>query len=781
MEFKIEKVAVLGTGVMGSQLCAHFANVGIPSLAFDVSQELAEKGIQALVQFKPSPFYDPRRVELITPCNYDEHLDRLAEADWIIEAVAERLDIKRQVFGRIAPVLQKQAILSSNTSGLSIRDMAVGMADDLRERFLVTHFFNPPRYMRLLEIVPSENTADAVIRFIADFCENRLGKGVVYAKDTPNFIANRIGIFGMMLTLKLALEMQLAVEEVDKLTGEIIGRPKSATFRTADVVGLDTLAHVARTSYEKDSGDEARDIFKIPDVLSRMLENGWLGQKAGKGFYQKVGKDILSLDLKTLEYGPQRAVRFDGYRVAKGYMDTGRRIRALAESPDRAGQFIWELLSRTMIYAANRIPECADDVASVDRAMKWGFGWQLGPFEIWDALGVANAVRRMEKEGKQVPQWVEKMLEKGQARFYAADADGARYFDAGSLRLKKLPAGRREINLLLRKKQQKEIRRNWSASLIDLDDGVLCVAFHSQLQPALNPIDAGMIEMLETAAELAAAGSYRGVVIGHQGQNFSAGANLALILELCKQKAWTKIEAISKAFQDVGQRLKHGNFPVVSAPFQLALGGGYEVAAAADRAVMAAELYCGSVEVGVGLIPGAGANLRLLLNWMQTLEKKRPGPFPPVQQAFETIAFAKVSMSAHEAMKYGYFTRKDHIVLNPDHLLFEAKQTVLALAENYAAPEYRADLYLPGEGGRLAIENTMEGMLKAGKISQHDFLIGKKLATVLTGGEKAGPTRPVDEQHILDLEREAFVSLCGEKLTQVRIAHMLKTGKPLRN
>ncbi|MDZ7292981.1 MAG: 3-hydroxyacyl-CoA dehydrogenase NAD-binding domain-containing protein [candidate division KSB1 bacterium] len=781
MTKKIEKVAVLGTGVMGSQLCAHLANVGIASLAFDISQELAEKGIQSALALKPSPFYDSSRANLITPCNYDQHLERLAEVDWVIEAVAERLDIKRSLFARIAPVLKSEAILSSNTSGLSIKEMMAEMPMDLRQRFLVTHFFNPPRYMRLIELIKGEETRSEVVDFIAAFCENVLGKGVVYAKDTPNFIANRIGVFGMMLTLRLAREMNLTVEEVDQLTGEIIGRPKSATFRTADVVGLDTLVHVAKTSYDKGADDEARDIFAIPDYLQKMLENKWLGQKTQKGFYQKVGKDILSLNLTTLEYGPQKPVRFDGYRVAKGYTAVGDKIKALVESDDRAGKFLWEQISQTLIYAANRIPEIADDIVNVDNAMKWGFGWQLGPFEVWDAIGVEKSARRMEKEGKPVPAWVRAMLDSGRTKFYETTREGRTYFDLAAKKAQPMPEKAKTISLDLRKMQGREIRRNWSASLIDLGDGVACVEFHSPLQPALNPIDAAMIDMLFTAQEVVVKEGFRGLVIGHQGQNFSAGANLALILELIKAKNWKGIEAISKAFQDVTQNLKHGPFPVVAAPFNLTLGGGYEVCAGADKIVASAELYCGSVEVGVGLIPGAGADLRLLLNAMKAMEKKRPGPFPPVQQAFETIAFAKVSTSAHEAIKLGYLTKDDRIVVNPEHLLHEAKQAVLELAKDYQPPAYRDDIYLPGLGGRLAIENTMDGILKSGKISAHDLLIGKKLAYVLTGGEKASLTKPVDEQYILDLEREAFVSLCGEKLTQDRIAHMLKTGKALRN
>jgi 3-hydroxyacyl-CoA dehydrogenase len=781
MQYKVEKAAVLGAGVMGSQLAAHLSNAGIPSYLFDISQELAEKGLQNALGLKPPPFYNPKTAEMITPCNYDEHLDRLQEVDWVIEAVAERMDIKHKVFESIAPKLKPTAIVTSNTSGLPLKGMAEGMPLSFRQHFLITHFFNPPRYMRLLEIVAGKDTLPEVVKFIAGFCEEVLGKGIVYAKDTPNFIANRIGTYGMMLTLKLAQEMNLTVEEVDKLTGEIIGRAKSATFRTADIVGLDTLAHVVRTSYENLPEDEERDIFQIPEFLQQMLDNGWLGQKTRKGFYHKTDGEILSLDLNTLEYKPQKRVRFDGYRVAKGYATTPERIRALAFADDKAGRFIWEILSRTLIYSANRIPEIADDIVNVDRAMRWGFGWELGPFETWDALGVERAVRRMEKEGKKVPGWVREMLSAGHSSFYS-HADGQiHYFDVSTDGTTPVVEHPKVIRLELEKEKGKTVRRNWSASLIDIGDGIACIEFHSPLQPTLNPIDAAMIDMLAEALDVVKEEGFRGLLIGHQGPNFSAGANLALILELCRAKAWDKIEAISKALQDAGQALKFAPFPVVSAPFHLCLGGGYEVAAAANRIVAAAELYCGAVEVGVGLIPGAGANLRLLLNSIDAMAKRRPGPFPPVQKAFETIAYARVSSSAKEAVAFGYLRRDDRIILNLDHLIFEAKQTALEMADGYEPPTYRDDIVLPGKEGRLAIEGTLDNLLKAGKISEHDRLILGKLAYVLTGGDVASPTRPVDEQTILDLEREAFVSLCAEPLSQARMEHMLKTGKPLRN
>jgi len=471
-------------------------------------------------------------------------------------------------------------------------------------------------------------------------------------------------------------------------------------------------------------------------------------------------------------------------------MDTGsprvssQQARESKPSPTArtaGGNFSGELLSRTLIYAAHRIPEIADDIVNIDNAMKWGFGWELGPFETWDAIGVAKSVKRMEREGKPLPAWVREMVAAGLPSFYGRADGKVTYFDVPKRRYEILRENPKTIRLRLEKERGRRITRNWCASLIDLGDGVACLEFHSVLQPTMNPIDAAMIDMMAEALQVIPQKGFRGLVIGHQGPHFSAGANLALILELCRAKDWKRIEAISKAFQDVGQGLKFAPFPVVGAPFNLCLGGGYEVIAPADRIVASAELYCGSVEFGVGIIPGAGATLRLLLNHIDAMAKLNPGPFPPVQKAFETIAYAKVSTSAKEAVALGYLRRTDRIVINPEHLLYEAKQAVLEMADGYVPPALRQDILLPGEGGRLAIESTLDNLLKAGAITPHERLMGRKLAYVLTGGEKASPTNPVDEQYILDLEREAFVSLCGEKLSQERMAYMLKTGKPLRN
>ena len=775
---KIKKVAILGAGVMGSQIAAHLANAGIPSLLFDLNQELAEKGLQAALKLKPAPFYNPRDIKLITPLNYEDHLEQLGEAGWVVEVIAERLDWKQDLFKRILPHLNPDAIVTSNTSGLLIEDMLHEMPPKFRKNFLVTHFFNPPRYMHLLEIIRGKDTSDSAVQILVDFCENKLGKGVVYANDTVNFIANRIGVFGMMLTMQLAQELQLRLEEVDKLTGPIMGRPKSATYRTADVVGLDTLAHVAQSSYDKGEKDERRDVFKVPEFMHKMIENNLLGQKTRAGFFKKVDGKIQSINFETLEYEPQIKVRFTSFKNAKSYSTTGEKIRALAYADDKAGKLIWELLSQTLIYAANRIPEIADDLVNVDRAMKWGFGWELGPFEIWDMLDPVRSVQRMKREGKQVPGWVNEMLQTETPFFYKISDKKRWYYSLPDKAHKPIPENVKQIQPKL---QGVRVKKNWSASIYDINDGVAFLDFHSVLKADLNPVDGSMLDMLAEMIEWIPAQGYKGLIISSLGPNFSAGANLQLLLEMSKAKNWKAVEQLSKTFQDITQGLRFAPFPVVTAPFNITLGGGFEISAASDRIVASAELYCGAVEVGVGLIPGAGGNLRVLMNFMNSMSRMRPGPFPPVQKAFETLGFGKVSSSAKEAVKLGYLQRSDTIVINPDHQIYEAKQAVLELTENYQPPKEREDLFLPGQDGYLVIEDSLKNYIKLGVISEHDSLVGRKLAWVLCGGENASAVSPVREQDILDLEREAFVSLCGEKLSQERMAYMLKTGKPLRN
>ena len=780
MSQKIEKAAVLGAGVMGAQIAGHLANAGIPSLLFDINQELAEKGLETLTTLKPAPLFDKKNTGLVKPCNYDDHMEQLNEADWVLEAVAEKIEIKHKVYENIIPHLKDTAILTSNTSGIPLADLTQVMTDDLKSRFMITHFFNPPRYMYLLELVKGKHTSDDVYQAMADFGEDVLGKGIVHAKDTPNFIGNRIGVFSMGVTFHTAVKQDLTVEEVDKLTGTIVGRPKSATFRTADVVGLDTMVNVSKTTYEKVVDDSERDMFAIPAILQKLVDDGRLGQKTKAGFYKKTEDGILSVDMKTGEYKPQMKVRFDGFRLAKDQTSTAGKIKALATSDDKAGKFFWETMARGLIYSANRIPEISDDIVNIDNAIKWGFGWELGPFESWDAIGVQASVDRMHSEGRKVPQWVLDMLAAGRDAFYKTENGVKTYYDVLSGAAKPVTSSKKEINLNLQKSAGNLVHRDWSASLVDLGDGVLNVEFHSVLQPTLNPIDGSLIDTINKGLDLVENGDYSGMVIGHQGQNFSAGANLALILEACETENWDALELAIKTMQDTTQRIRFSKSPVVAAPFALTLGGGVEIAAPAAARVAAAELYMGLVEAGVGLIPGAGGNLRIILNLMGD-SSSRVGGFQKVQKAFENIGFAKVSFSADMARKMGYLLATDEIVMNKAQLIAKAKLKVLELAEGYAPPQYRDDLKLPGAGGRTAMHMALKGYKMQGKISDHDEMIGQKLAYVLTGGDKAGLTKTVDEQYLLDIEREAFIALAGEALTQDRIRYMLKKGKPLRN
>jgi len=782
MSNKIEKVAVLGAGVMGAQLAGHLANAGIPSLLFDISQELAEKGVDILSKLRPAPLYKPKNAKMITACNYDDHLELLKDVDWVLEAVAERLDIKEKVFGNIAPYLKDTVIISSNTSGIPLADLVGTLPEKFRSRFIITHFFNPPRYMRLLELVKGVETDQGVYDFIADFGENVLGKGIVHAKDTPNFIGNRIGVYGMMKTIQQAQAMNLTVEEVDKLTGTIVGRAKSATFRTADVVGLDTLAHVAQTSFDKGEGDEERDIFQVPDMLKNLIDAGNLGQKTKAGFYKKIDKGVIhSLDLDTGDYSEQKKVRFDGFRLAKDRQTVGEKIAALTYSEDKAGKFFWEILAATLIYSAKRIPEISDDIINIDNAMKWGYGWELGPFETWDAIGVHRSIERMKAEGKTVPTWVTEMLAAGRTSFYDFENGAKTYYDLPTKKSAVAPISNKAIFLNLEKKKGNLIKRGWSASLIDLGDGVIDVEFHSVLTPGFNPIDGSVLDMVNQGLDLLEAGKYKGMVLGHQNGNFSVGANLALILGYAENGEYDNLNKTSKLFQDIAQRIRFSKAPVVAVPFQFCFGGGFEITAPAAHRVASAETYIGAVEVGVGLIPGAGGNLRLLLNLFANAGKRPMSPFQISQTAFQTIGFAKVATSGEEAKHVGYFLKTDTIVLNSEHLIKTAKDKVLELAEDYEPPLYRDDIKLPGAGGRTAMNLAIKGFKMQGKLSAHDEKIGQKLAWVLTGGDKAGLTKKVDEQYLLDIEREAFVSLAGEPLSQARMKHMLKTGKPLRN
>ncbi|HEX2909601.1 MAG TPA: 3-hydroxyacyl-CoA dehydrogenase/enoyl-CoA hydratase family protein [Chloroflexia bacterium] len=799
MAYKIEKVGVLGAGVMGAGIAAHLANAGLSVVLLDIvppgtpdgapkaaRDKFALGGLQTALKASPAAFYSPKFAERITTGNFEDDWSKLAECDWVIEVVVERLDIKRDVFKRLAEVVGPETIISSNTSGISLASMMEGMPEDFQRRFLITHFFNPPRYMKLMELVAGEKTDQELVSFMRSFFEDRLGKGVIIAKDTPNFVANRIGIYGMMATLKRMAESGLKVEEVDAVLGRASGRPKSAAFRTSDLVGLDTSLHVARNVYDNAPNDEERDIFQVPDWIQKMADNKWLGDKTGQGFYKKVKEGgqtkIQVLDPETMTYRDQIETPLADTKLeeAARRSSPAKRVETLAYLDDRAGQFAWNLMVDTLLYTANRLPEIADDILTVDNAMKWGYNWDLGIFDMWDAIGPLKSVQRMRKEGRQVPQWIITFINQGQDFFYIEQNGKKKYWDFKDERYKLLPENPNRISLAkLKQDKANVIRSNESASLINLGDGVLLFEFHAKM----NSIDPDMIDMgYRAISTLNGSDKFNSMVVSNEANDFSVGANLFLALMAASQEAWGELEKSTKALQDLNMAIKFSPKPVVMAPFGRTLGGGTEFVLAGARVRAYAETYMGLVEVGVGLIPGGGGCKELLLRQSQRL-RGMGGPFAPVQKAFETISYAKVSTSAEEARSLGFLRKEDRISLSRDSLLKDAKADALELANTsggYKPPE-PAMLKLPGEGGRLAIEQMIEGMVLTKTISEHDAVVANKLAYILTGGSEASPTREVSEQYILDLEREAFIQLARTPKTQERMQYMLMKGKPLRN
>ncbi|OVE81975.1 hypothetical protein BVY03_01620 [bacterium K02(2017)] len=812
---QIKKVAVLGSGVMGAAIAAHLANAGIPSLLFDIvppslSDEDKKGGLTTespafrnkfalnainnnLPKAKPSPIFDKKVLKLISPANFNDDLPKLKDCDWVIEVVVERLDIKQKVFTSIEKHLKAGAIISSNTSGIKLADMVEGRSEEFAKNFLITHFFNPVRYMKLVEIISSPKTNPETVSFMADFLENALGKGIVYAKDTPNFIANRIGVFTFMATLHQAIEDGLSVEAVDKISGSATGKPKSATFRTCDIVGLDTLSHVAKQSFELLDNDEGRDKYKMPAIVETLIKNKWLGEKSGQGFYKKEKDEngkrlILSLDLKSGEYTPQEKVRYDSLGAARNIEDVDERIKTVINAEDQAGQFAWNIIRESLTYSANRIPEIADDIVNIDNAMKWGFNWELGPFEVLDAIGVKEFADRLEKENITIPKIIQDVLSKGDGVFYKTIENKPHYFDVKSQSYQAIKLPKTSIVLKNLRLQNKVIKANDGASIIDLDDGVLNVEFHTKM----NAIDADIGQMINEAIDLAENDSnYKGIVISNDAPHFSVGANLMLIWMEAQQQNWDGIESMVKSFQDVVMRLRYSKVPTVAAPSGMALGGGCEVILGCDAVRAHCETYIGLVEFGAGLIPGGCGNKNLMLNIQDNLYEKGAtgwagksdgGPFPKVQKTFEAIGFAKVATSAVEGIKIGYLPGQNRtkVSMSRDRLLHDAKNDVIQMADNYQAPEPREKILVAGAGGKAAMESAISNYLIQGLISEHDALIANKLALVLNGG--ALPTQGyVSEQELLDIEREAFMSLCAQEKTQARMQHLLLKGKPLRN
>jgi len=781
MTIRITKVAVLGSGVMGSGIAAHLANAGIPSLVFDL--ETPVDNVKGLLKHKPAPLLHPDLAALIEPCSFKTDLHRYAECDWIVEAVTERLDIKRMVFEAVRKHAKPGTIVTSNTSGIPIADMTEGTPEDFRKNFFVTHFFNPVRYMHLLEMVAGPETDPAVFEAFAAFGQETLGKGIVVGKDTPNFVANRIGTYGMMAILHKMAKYGMNVAQVDAIFGKPLGRPKSAVFRTADLVGLDTLAHVAANCRENLPDDEYRKAFELPSFLQQMLDKGVLGDKTRGGFYKK-SKDangkrvILQLDLETLEYGPKDKVRFASTGAVRDIDDVGQRVKTFLNQDDDAAKFGWDITADVLLYSAHLLGTIADDVSNIDRAMRWGFAWDQGPFETWDAIGVAESMERMKAEGREIPAIVEKAVAAG--GWYSRAGGVSNYLDAtgsGEFTPESLPQG--AIVLKDLKEQGKVVKENMGASLIDLGDGVLGLEFHTKM----NSLDADIIglygEALDTLEE---SNDWQALVVGNQdGQAFSAGANIFMVLGAAMQQDWQQITDLTDGLQQTLMRAKHSRKPVVTAPHGLTLGGGLEVAlhSAATRA--SRELYAGLVEVGVGLLPAGGGCKELVFRLLGSVPAGvKMETSAILQQIFQYIGMAKVCTSAEEARDMGFLRPTDGITMNPELLVRDAKQVALGLARSGYTPPRPRKVAALGTAGKAQLAAGIWGFVQAGQISEHDALIGNKIAHVISGGDVA-PGTLLDEQHFLDLEREAFVSLCGTEKTQARIQHMLMKGKPLRN
>jgi 3-hydroxyacyl-CoA dehydrogenase len=807
MKRRIEKVAVLGAGTMGARIAAHLANAGIPCYLLDivpreltpdearkgltlespaVRNRIVLAGLEAAKKARPAAFFTPDTARLITPGNLEDNLGWCGQVDWIVEAVAENLEIKRTLFSRVEAVRKPGTIVTSNTSGLPIHLIAEGRSEDFQQHWAGTHFFNPPRYMKLVELIPGPKTRAEVLDSLNEICDFRLGKGVVVAKDTPNFIANRIGTYSMLNVLRQMQALDMTIEEVDACTGPAIGQPKSATFRTADIVGLDVLVHVVRNIYENIPNDESREMWRVPPFVEEMLKRGMLGDKTGGGFYKRVKKggesEILTLDWRTLEYRPRQKAKFGSIEAGKAIEDTRERLRSLVapalegKGGDKANQFLWACLGENCLYAARRVPEIANSIVDVDRAMRWGFAWELGPFEVWDAIGVEKMASAIKREGKQVPPIVKSVLASPRKVFYEYEEGSTRYFDLAANSLQPLSEPPGIIILKSLKDRSGVVQSNSGASLIDLGDGVVCCEFHSKM----NSIGGDLVAMIHAGVNRLGT-EFEAMVIANQAPNFSVGANLMLVLVTAQEGEWDDIHMAVRQFQRCNMAIKYARGPVVAAPQGMALGGGCELSLHSARIHAAAEAYIGLVETGVGLIPGGGGTKEMLV---RANEHSAGGEdldlFHALKPVFENIAMARVSTSGEEARSLGYLRPSDLIAMNRDRQIADAKETALAMVRAGYHPPAPAEIRVLGEeflaGAKLAIHMLVRGEFA----TEHDAVVARKLAYVLAGGSITAP-QTVSEQYILDLEREAFVSLCGERKTQERIAHTLKTGKPLRN
>lgn len=798
---EIKRVAVLGSGVMGGAIAGLVASCGVPCLMLDiVPPALPEKdkgnkdkrnafaaaSKAALLKTRPSPIFTKSALDLIEIGNFDDDFEKIAECDWLCEVVKEDLSIKQAVFAKVSKVRKPGSIISTNTSGIPVGQMVGVMDDDMRRNFLGTHFFNPPRYLKLLELIPGPETLPEVMRTMADFGENVLGKGIVYAKDTPNFVANRILIFSMMYIMHEMLKDKLTFEEVDALTGPVAGHASSATFRTGDLVGMDTFVHVVGNVYNGCPDDEQRAMLVPPDFVTKMIEKGYLGEKSGSGFYKRTNdrdekgkRIILSLDPATMDYVPQVKPRFDCIGAAKAAATLEEKVRLLHTGEDKGSVFAWKLFSNTAIYAANRIPEIADDIVNIDNSVKWGFAWEIGIFETWDALGFEYVCDRMTADGHTLPPIVKAMQSVGAKSFYKANAHGHRfYFDVGSKSYK--PESMSPNILLLSElgSNGSVVKRNDDASLIDLGDGILDCEFHCKL----NVVGPDLVAMIQEGARLVNEGQFEGMVLGNQGPHFSAGANLMMILGFMMNDDWESIRKIIQGFQQANMSMRFCRGPVVSTPHHYTFGGGLEMAQHAARAVIAGETYGGLVEAGVGVIPAGGGTKEMLRRAMSYVPDTVPDndPFPYVRRAFESIAMAKVSFSGAELVELGYLSENDVLCPSFEQQVKRAKDVCLGLLkEGYKAPR-PAKLTVLGDSARAAFHAALYNMQVAGYASEHDVAVAKQVAYILTGGDHPAGSK-ITEQDALDMECESFLTLCGTEKTRARIQHMLMTNKPLRN
>ncbi|HNT56717.1 MAG TPA: 3-hydroxyacyl-CoA dehydrogenase/enoyl-CoA hydratase family protein [Syntrophales bacterium] len=805
MAFEIKKAAVLGAGVMGASIAAHLANAGIPCylldiVPFELTEEdkkkgLTEKspawrnrfavtGLENVRKSKPASFYARQKAALVTPGNFEDNLGWLADADLVIEAVVENLKIKQDLFARVEKAVRPDCIVSTNTSGIPIGDISAKFGKNLKEHFLGIHFFNPPRYMKLVEVIPGKETKKEVVDYVTRFCEDVLGKGVVICKDVPNFVANRIGVFDISNAIRIMIDKGLAVDELDAVIGKAVGRPGSSIFGTLDLVGLDVGYHVMNNLYNAVPDDEMRDYFVPSDFMKEMMEKKWLGNKTKQGFYkrtkdEKGKKAKLVLDYNTMEYRPAAKPRFDSVSAAKKVEgDMADRLKPFFQGKDVAAEVVREYLCRNFIYAANRIPEIADTVVAVDNAMKWGFNHELGPFEMWDAVGVAEAVAVMKDLKLPVPKKIQEMLKKGFKSFYVSKEDGKYYYDFNTKQYEKMDAKPKIILLPPLKERKKVIRENLGATLVDIGDGVACLEFHTKM----NAIDQDVIQGIYDACDIVEK-DYLGLVVANHGSNFSVGANIFMVLVAIQKGDWDLLEKLIREFQYANMRMKYCEKPVVTAPAGMTLGGGCEIAMHGTRCQPAGETYMGLVEVGVGVIPAGGGTKELMVRMTEGIPKGAVEGGLNLQQfyqkVFENIGMAKVATSAVEAQDLGYVRKTDTISLNRDHQIWDAKEVVLGLSRFYRKAE-KAMIPVMGENFVGMAESILFNMKAGNYISDYDFHVAMKLSEVIAGGQCAEGTY-VTEDQVLDLEREAFLSLAGEQKTQDRIMHMLTTGKPLRN